>query len=429
MLRGPSGAPNAAPRCPMPRHPITSFRRAKRLALALLCLATPALRAQDNAAMDKLLAPIALYPDALLAQVLTCSTSPDQVGKFNTWLQGEKEVSGSDLQKAAMDAGFDASFASLALFPDVMSTLADNMDWTKELGTAYLSDQKGVMASVQRLRTEAKNAGNLKTNEQQKVTVESEGGSQVIVIEPANPQVVYVPAYDPQVVYTSAPPPQQSGSGGGAVAAALIGFGLGVAVGAAIDNDPYYYGPYGWGAWGFGWHGGGVYYQRSVWVVPVRPRYPYVRPVPGYRPRPNVYAPRRTNVNINVDRSRTNIGNNVNIGNKTNNVDRSRTNVGDRTTNVGDKNVNVGDRNAGDRAAGDRTANAANRTATNESRAATSSAASRGRTAPSATSAPRSTPNRSAMSGYSNGSSAHAASNRGRSSVGGSRGGGGGRRR
>ena len=248
-----------------------------------------------------------------------------------------------------MDAGFDASFASLALFPDVMSTLADNMDWTKELGTAYLSDQKGVMASIQRLRTQAKNAGNLKTNEQQKVTVESEGGSQVIVIEPANPQVVYVPAYDPQVVYTSAPPPQQSGSGGGAVAAALIGFGLGVAVGAAIDNDPYYYGPYGWGAWGFGWHGGGVYYQRSVWVVPVRPRYPYVRPVPGYRPRPNVYAPRQTNVNINVDRSRTNIGNNVNIGNKTNNVDRSRTNVGDRTTNVGDKNVNVGDRNVGNR--------------------------------------------------------------------------------
>ncbi len=405
----------------MPWHPIRWSRSAQRLALALSCLITPALRAQDDASLDKLLAPIALYPDALLAQVLTAATSPEQVGKFNTWLQGEKEVGGSDLQKAAMDAGFDASFASLALFPDVVSTLADNMDWTKELGTAYLSDQKGVMASIQRLRTEAKNAGNLKTNEQQKVTVENQSGSQVIVIEPANPQVVYVPSYDPQVVYTSAPPPQQSGSGGGAVAAALIGFGLGIAVGAAIDNDPYYYGPYGWGAWGFGWHGGGIYYQRSVWVVPVRPRYPYVRPVPHYRPPVNVIAPRRTNVNINVDRSRTNIGNDVNIGNRTTNVDRSRTNnldrsktnVGDRTVNVGDRTANVGDRNVGGRAAGDRTANAA-----------TNSAASRGRTAPSATSTPRSSGNRSAMSGYSSGSSTHAASSRGRASVGSSRGGG-----
>ncbi len=147
------------------------------------------------------------------------------------------------------------------------------------------------------------------------MSVETQGSTQVIVIEPANPQVVYVPSYDPQVVYTSAPP-QQSGSGGGAVAAALIGFGLGVAVGAAIDNDPYYYGPYGWGAWGMGWHGGGIYYQRSVWVVPARPRYPYVRPVPAYRPRPNVVAPRRTNVNINIDQSR--------------NIDRSRTNIGNK---------------------------------------------------------------------------------------------------
>ena len=405
----------------MPSNSPISRPLAPRLLLTVLCLATPAsLRAEkaDDAAMDKLLAPIALYPDALLAQVLTCATSPEQVSKFNTWLGGEKNVAGSDLQKAAVDAGFEASFASLALFPEVVSTLADNEAWTKELGTAYLSDKDGVMASVQRLRAEAKTAGNLKTTEQQKVTVETQGSSQVIVIEPANPQVVYVPSYDPQVVYTSAPP-QQSGSGGGAVAAALIGFGLGIAVGAAIDNDPYYYGPYGWGAWGMGWHGGGIYYHRSVWVVPARPRYPYVRPVPAYRPNVNVVAPRRTNVNINVDRSRTNIGNQVSVGNRTTNVG----NIGDRTTNVGDRNANVGDRTAN---AGNRSTNVGNRSSGDVR--TNSSAASRGRATPSA-SASRPGSDRSAMGGYSSGSSTRAASNRGRSSVGSSRGGGGGGRR
>src|SRR5688572_31198423 len=105
----------------------------------LLILAAPqGAHAQDDAAaMDALLAPIALYPDALLAQVLTASTSPDQVKEFNTWLK-QQTTTGSELQQAATDAGYDASFASLALFPEVVSTLASNTDWTKEVGTAYL---------------------------------------------------------------------------------------------------------------------------------------------------------------------------------------------------------------------------------------------------------------------------------------------------
>ena len=210
---------------------------------ALLILAVPhRVQAQDDAAaLDALLAPIALYPDALLAQVLTASTSPDQVKEFNTWLK-QQTATGSDLQQAATDAGYDASFASLALFPEVVSTLASNTDWTKELGTAYLSKPENVMASIQRLRDKAHDAGNLKTNEQQTVTVEGSGSTQTIVVQPTNPQVVYVPTYDPQTAYAP-PPPQSSGN---PAMAALIGFAAGIAIGAAIDNDPYYYGPTGW---------------------------------------------------------------------------------------------------------------------------------------------------------------------------------------
>jgi len=342
----------------------------------------------DAAAMDTLLGPIALYPDPLLAQVLTSATSPDQVTKFHTWL-GQQTATGSDLQKAAMDAGFEASFASLALFPQVVSTLADNLDWTKELGTAYLSDQKNVMASVQRLRAKAQAAGTLKTNEQQTVSTQSSGSTQTIVIQPANPQVVYVPTYDPQVVY--APPPQSSS--GDAAVAALLAFGVGIAIGAAVHDEPW-----GWGMWGFGWPAGGVWYHHAAWIVPVRPRYPYVRPVPVYRPSRTVVAPRRTNVNINVNNNKVNIGNQVNVGNRSTNVDNSR-------------NMNV---SKGNTASGDRRPNAG---------PSSSNFGDRGRSTPSVGSG-RSGGGTSALGGYGNGSSARAASSRGKASVGASRGGG-----
>src|SRR5262245_30355403 len=112
------------------------------LVVALLSLALPAwvlAEDSDETNMDNLMAPIALYPDALLAQLLTASTSPDQVTAFQEWL-GKQSATGSDLQQAAMDADFDAAFASLALFPDVVKMMSENMDWTKEIGTAYLSD-------------------------------------------------------------------------------------------------------------------------------------------------------------------------------------------------------------------------------------------------------------------------------------------------
>lgn len=403
----------------MPAHGRTLCRVASRVALSTICLTSPLqLFAQntDAAAMDQLLGPVALYPDPLLAQVLTCSTSPQQVTEFHTWLD-KQTLKGSELQKAAMDAGYEASFASLALFPQVVSTLAVNIDWTKELGTAYLSDAAGVMQSVQRLRDKAQKAGTLTTNDQQTVTVENQGGSQTVIIQPTNPQVVYVPQYDPQTVYS--PPPQQSSAGSAAVAG-LLAFGVGIAIGAAIDNDPYYYGPYGWGSWGFGWHtGGAVVYRRSVWVVPPRPRYPYVRPVPVYHPSRTVVAPRRTNVTVNVNNNRVNVGNKIDI-------DRS-TNIGNRTTNVS-KGATVGDRNTN---VGNRATNANRATGTSSlGGASRTTGADRGHAAAATSTARKSGTGSTALSGYGNGASARDHSSRGKTSVGKSRaGGGGGRRR
>ncbi|HEX9139254.1 MAG TPA: DUF3300 domain-containing protein, partial [Steroidobacteraceae bacterium] len=235
---------------------------------------------------------IALYPDPLLAQVLASATSPGQVTEMNNWLQ-QQNLQGTALQEAAQQQGFDASFVALALFPDVLNQLASQIEWTTELGTAYLSDPAGVMNTVQKLRAQAQAAGNLKSSREQSVVTQNQSGQQVIVIQPANPQVVYVPVYNPTVVYYPPPPDP---------AAVLIGFGLGVAIGAAMSNSTYYYSPWGWGAWGMGWHSHTVVVRGGAWVVPPYARYPYVRPVPVpyggyYRPRPYAYS--STTVNIN----------------------------------------------------------------------------------------------------------------------------------
>jgi hypothetical protein len=135
-------------------------------------------------ALEQLLAPVALYPDALLAQVLTSATSPGQVSDMNEWLQQNQQLHGTELQNAAQQRGYDASFVALALFPDVLMLMATQIDWTTELGTAFLSDPKGVMSAVQKLRGQARAAGNLKSTSQQSVSTETQGGQQVIVIQP-----------------------------------------------------------------------------------------------------------------------------------------------------------------------------------------------------------------------------------------------------
>jgi hypothetical protein len=210
--------------------------------------------------LDQLLAPIALYPDSLLAQMLMSATDPAKVTELDTWLKANQKLKGTRLQDAAVKAGFDASFVALVLFPQVVAYMAEQIAWTKVLGQAFTSDRSAVFASIQKLRKQAQSVGTLKSSPQQEVeTKTTSSGEQVIVIEPTNPQIVYVPQYNTEVVYTQAPTTtvvvQEDNDADVAVAAGLIGFTAGIAIGAAMDNN-YYYGPY-------GWHGGGYMYNDA----------------------------------------------------------------------------------------------------------------------------------------------------------------------
>ena len=358
--------------------------------------------------LDKLLAPVALYPDGLLAQVLACATSPQQVTEVNKWLGENKNLQGTQLQDAATQKGFDASFVALVVFPDVLALMGKNMEWTTEVGKAFLSDQKNVLASVQRLRAQAQAAGNLKTTEQQKVTTEKQEGTQVIVIQPANPQIIYVPVYNVQTVYVPAPPPPPQDTSGDKAAAALIGFGLGIMLGAAIADD-HYYGPYGYGGWGMSWHSSTVIVAGGGWHVPPGARYPYTRPVPvarggAYRPPSNVYAPTYNNVNVNVDRSNT-----VNSA-------RSTTTNTARPTTASTARPTTTSSTA--RPAGQ--PSAAQQQAARPSTGSVSNTASRGYEQPNAGAAnasARSGTKSSAFSGYQSGNAERTASQRGKSSA------------
>jgi hypothetical protein len=230
------------------------------IAVATLLLAAQSGKAPNPQELDKLLAPVALYPDALLAQMLLCTSNPGKVGTLNEWLASNSNQKGTELQDAATKAGFEPSFAALVLFPQVVEYMAGNLDWTTKLGQAFAADKNAVFGSIQRLRGQATKAGNLKDTPQQDVqTKTTSNGEQVIVIEPANPQVVYVPQYNPQVVYTQPSTTtvvvQEDDDDEEAAAAGLIGFTAGIAIGAAMDND-YYYGPY-------GFYGGGYMYNDA----------------------------------------------------------------------------------------------------------------------------------------------------------------------
>jgi hypothetical protein len=220
---------------------------------------TAAKPAPSAAELDGLLAPIALYPDPLLAQMLLCASNPGKVATLGEWLASQT-LKGTELQDAASKAGFEPSFVALVIFPQVVEAMAGNLTATTRLGQAFAADRSAVFASIQRLRVKARDAGKLKSTPQQEVeTRTTSSGQQVVVIEPANPQIVYVPQYNAQTVYTQGPTSStvviQEDNSSNAVAAGLIGFTAGIAIGAAIDND-YYYGPY-------GWHGGGYMYDDA----------------------------------------------------------------------------------------------------------------------------------------------------------------------
>jgi hypothetical protein len=154
--------------------------------------------------IDALVAPIALYPDSLLAQVLMASTYPLEIVHAARWVKANPNVKGDAAVKAVQNEPWDTSVKSLVAFPQILEPMSDKIDWTQKLGDAFLAQQNDVFAAVQRLRARARESGNLKSNEQQNVIVEQApagGGQTIVKIEPANPQVIYVPAYDPAVVY------------------------------------------------------------------------------------------------------------------------------------------------------------------------------------------------------------------------------------
>src|SRR5437899_434310 len=157
--------------------------------------------------VDSLVAPIALYSDPLLAQTLAASTYPLEIIQLQQWMDRNKNLKGKALADAVAKQPWDPSVQGLVEFPDVVQRMAGNVQWTTDLGNAFLAQQSDGMDAVQRMRAKAQGTGNLKTSAQQVVKTETvPSGKQVIAIEQANPEVVYVPSYDPTVVYGAAPP-------------------------------------------------------------------------------------------------------------------------------------------------------------------------------------------------------------------------------
>src|ERR1022692_2472977 len=237
------------------------LHRVTRQALCLVCvplLAGGLLVAQQTAPpapapaqvlspeqLDTLVAPIALYPDALLSQVLVASTYPLEVVEAQQWLQQNGSLRGQQLTDAARQQNWDASVQAMVAFPDVLTMLNQDVQWTTALGNAFLAQQSDVMAAVQEMRARAQANGKLSTTPQETVTTQTQGGQTAIDIAPADPQVIYVPQYDPAYVWGPPawgyyPPLYYAGYG--------FGFYPGINIGL-------YFG--GWGGWGFGGRGWG----------------------------------------------------------------------------------------------------------------------------------------------------------------------------
>ncbi len=202
--------------------------------------------------LDNLVAPIALYPDPLLGQMLVASTYPLEVVEASQWLQRNRNLSSRELINAAKQQPWDPSVQALVAVPDALEEVNRDIGWTTELGNAFLAQQAEVMSAVQHMRARAQANGSLHSTPQQTVRTEDEGGQQAIVIEPANPQVIYVPYYDPAYIWGPPVygyyPPLYYPLGG-------FGFGPGFNLSFYFDNWG------GWDYWGWGpnWFGGSVF--------------------------------------------------------------------------------------------------------------------------------------------------------------------------
>ena len=209
----------------------------------------------SNDQLDSLVAPIALFPDPLLAQVLAASTYPLEIIQLQQWLEKNKNLKDQALLDAVKKQNWDPSVQAMAALPDVVKRLADDIKWTADLGNAFLAQQSDVMEAVQRMRKKAEGTGNLKSTEQQKVETKVVENKQVIVIEQANPEVIYVPSYNPTVVYGAAIypyPPIYYPPVGYYAAGMAISFGVGLAMGAAWG-----------GGWGCGWGDNDININRN----------------------------------------------------------------------------------------------------------------------------------------------------------------------
>jgi hypothetical protein len=232
----------------------------------------PAVAPLTDDQLDTLVAPVALYPDALVAQVLASAVYPDQVAFADDWLSQNTNLKGSALVQAVDQQSWDPSVKALSQFPTVLHNLAKNLSWTSNLGQAFSNQQSDVMAAVQVMRAKAQAAGTLKSTPQIKVVQQT---PQTIVIEPASTQIVYVPQYNPTVVY-GAPYVVPLYTPPVAVAAATVSFGAGVAIGAAFGGGGFvgggFVGGASWGfsSWGCNWGGGGgggnVIYNHNTYI-------------------------------------------------------------------------------------------------------------------------------------------------------------------
>jgi len=262
--------------------------------------------------LDELLAPIALYPDPVLAIMLQASVDPQEVMDGGNWLllDENKNLKEAALDEASKKAGFTPVMQALLHYPSVVDLMCTQWDWTKQLGAAYQANPKAVLDSVQRLRAQAVDTGALKSSPQMKVEVAQSNGQQVVELKPADPKVVYIPQYNPEQVFqtttttttrpdgtvtstttTTGPAPATNSSNtttvvkekegvstGTAVMIGLLAFGAGIAVGSAINSNNYYY-----PAWGYG----GVWYgPRPYYPPPYRPVY-----YPGWGPGYHYYRP------------------------------------------------------------------------------------------------------------------------------------------
>lgn len=191
-----------------------------------------------NDQLDSLVAPIALYPDPLLAQTLAASTYPLELIQLQQWMQKNKNLKGKALADAVAKQPWDPSVQSMAGIPDAVERLAGNIQWTTDLGNAFLAQQQDVMDAVQRMRTKAQSKGALKTSQQQTVETKTvQGNKEVIVIQQPNPEVVYVPSYDPAVVYGPPAYPYYPYTYPGYVPGMGLALGTGIALGIGWANN------------------------------------------------------------------------------------------------------------------------------------------------------------------------------------------------